>query len=515
MPCAGIAPVVRRRSAARSANGEGRERSIGVDRSHFARGMRPKAFPLLRFEGMLTEPDTMSVVSKAEDGCIRSDWPPRLLVAVGCPGGVGSRGFQKKRDLRHCALDLALPGTWQYRYCIDSVLGQGGLAMRRSNLLAFRGVFALALATCARSAWTGIMGLAFESNRPIESKSLHCPAGFLTGIRVKYGRTRQEDRDLYDFKLKCGNRWTAWSGLWFKNEVEDKTMECPSKMYVTGIEVKRGRNDFTDRDTYDFKLQCSGVWQSYIGLRSSKEQEVAAAECPSGEGTSGIRVYRGFVEWGDKDLYEYELNCKSIAQNLASIRGLPDLKMLGLPRNVLTWDAEQLGSWLDALGLGELVPNFQAHNVDGGTVRVRPYRLLASSEPPLSPIDPAGMPAGTFTCSRDTLRVCCAGLPPHRGSSARARLRPRRRPPILCGGELSFLSPRGRRYPPLTHTQVGGPGRLERLACSRAVCCARRCSRSSMTTSSTGAQLSASSWPLTRCRRCVSSVCHSTRPRGR
>ena len=50
---------------------------------------------------MLTEPDTMGVVSKAEDGCIRSDWPPRLLVAVGCPGGVGSRGFQKKRDLTH------------------------------------------------------------------------------------------------------------------------------------------------------------------------------------------------------------------------------------------------------------------------------------------------------------------------------------------------------------------------------------------------------------------------------
>ena len=99
-----------------------------------------------------------------------------------------------------------------------------------------------------------------------------------------------------------------------------------------------------------------------------KEQEIAAAECPSGEGTSGIKVYRGFVEWGDKDLYEYELNCKSIAQNLASIRGLPDLKMLGLPRNVLTWDAEQLGTWLDALGLGELVAAFQAHNVDGGTV---------------------------------------------------------------------------------------------------------------------------------------------------
>ena len=99
MPCAGIAPVVRRRSAARSANGEGRERSIGTNRSHFARGMRQNSCAIGRFEGMLTEPDTMGVVSKAEDGCFRSDWPPRLLVAVGCPGGVGSRGFQKKRDL--------------------------------------------------------------------------------------------------------------------------------------------------------------------------------------------------------------------------------------------------------------------------------------------------------------------------------------------------------------------------------------------------------------------------------
>lgn len=64
----------------------------------------------------------------------------------------------------------------------------------------------------------------------------------------------------------------------------------------------------------------------------------------------------------------YELNCKSIAQNLASIRSLPDLKMLGLNRNVLTWDGEQLATWLDALGLGELAPNFLAHNIDGGTV---------------------------------------------------------------------------------------------------------------------------------------------------
>lgn len=224
------------------------------------------------------------------------------------------------------------------------------------------------LAGSARAAWTGALGLTFESNRPVEAKSLFCPIGFITGIRVKYGRTREEDRDLYDFKLKCGLRWTSWSGLWFKNEVEDKTYECPSKMYVTGMEVKRGRREFGDKDTYDFKLQCSGVWQEYMGMKFGGHQEQAGTECPSGEGTSGLKVFRGFVEWGDKDLYEFELNCKSIAQNLASIRGLPDLKMLGLQRNVLVWDGEQLGSWLDALGLGSLVPSFLANNIDGGTV---------------------------------------------------------------------------------------------------------------------------------------------------
>ena len=89
----------------------------------------------------------------------------------------------------------------------------------------------------ASAGWTGALGLTFESNKPVEAKSLFCPSGFITGIRVKYGRTRDEDRDLYDFKLKCGQRWTSWSGLWFKNELEDKTYECPAKMYVTGIEV--------------------------------------------------------------------------------------------------------------------------------------------------------------------------------------------------------------------------------------------------------------------------------------
>ncbi len=118
-------------------------------------------------------------------------------------------------------------------------------------------VFLLVVLTPVRAGWTGALGLSFESNRPVEAKSLHCPSGFITGLRVKYGRTRDEDRDLYDFKLKCGLRWTSWSGLWFKNEVEDKTYECPSKMYVTGMEVKRGRREFGDKDTYGSRLKVA------------------------------------------------------------------------------------------------------------------------------------------------------------------------------------------------------------------------------------------------------------------
>ena len=42
--------------------------------------------------------------------------------------------------------------------------------------------------------------------------------------------------------------------------------------------------------------------------------------------------------------------CWRLQAYVPQVRGLPDLKMLGLPRNVLVWDGEQLGTWLDALG---------------------------------------------------------------------------------------------------------------------------------------------------------------------
>ena len=42
-------------------------------------------------------------------------------------------------------------------------------------------------AACAPAA-QGMLGLEFASDRPTETKSLHCPSGFITGIRVRYGR---------------------------------------------------------------------------------------------------------------------------------------------------------------------------------------------------------------------------------------------------------------------------------------------------------------------------------------
>ena len=56
--------------------------------------------------------------------------------------------------------------------------------------------------------------------------------------------------------------------------------------------------------------------------------------------------------------------------------------MLGLPRNVLVWDGEQLGAWLEALGLGELAPNFLFHHVTGGTVFLLTEEHLKDLGPP-------------------------------------------------------------------------------------------------------------------------------------
>ena len=92
----------------------------------------------------------------------------------------------------------------------------------------------------ARGEWTGILGLNFESDgNKVDQRAMQCPSGFITGVSVRHGRDDDDDTDMYDFKLRCGDRWSAWSGMPFKKLKQEKSAECPMKMHVTGLEVKQ------------------------------------------------------------------------------------------------------------------------------------------------------------------------------------------------------------------------------------------------------------------------------------
>ena len=208
-------------------------------------------------------------------------------------------------------------------------------------------------AAAVEAGWTGLLGLAFESDVPVERRAMMCPTGYITGLQVRHGRDAKTDVDMYDFKLKCGGRWGPYSGMTFSGFKEEKAIECPLKMHMTGLEVKQGRREFGDVDMYDFKLQCSGVWQPYMGLAFSNEKSIGSKECPSGSYASGWRAYRGFVKRGDKDFYEFDLNCKSADQASESVRRAPALRELGLSQNVFAWVTKDVATWLTSLGLGE------------------------------------------------------------------------------------------------------------------------------------------------------------------
>ncbi|KAL1519412.1 hypothetical protein AB1Y20_022936 [Prymnesium parvum] len=223
----------------------------------------------------------------------------------------------------------------------------------------------------AAAEWSGILGLPFKSDKQVEQRAMHCHSGYITGLQVRRGRNSKDDTDFYDFKLKCGSRWGPWSGMAYEeqNHKEEKSFECPMKMHMTGLEVKQGRKELGDVDSYDFKLQCSGVWQSYLGLSFSNEKAKAATECPAGMMAYGWRAYRGFVRRGDQDFYEFELNCKEAGMAGAeAVRKAPTLREIGLPQNVFVWSAKDVGTWLKALGLGEYAPAFEMNKLQGDVI---------------------------------------------------------------------------------------------------------------------------------------------------
>jgi len=231
---------------------------------------------------------------------------------------------------------------------------------------------ALLLGAC-EAEWTGILGLSFESDTQVDQRTMLCPSGFITGLKVRQGRDEKDDIDTYDFQLQCGRRWSAWSGMPFKGLRQEKSFECPMKMSMTGLEVTKGRKEWGDVDTYDFKLQCSGVWQEYMGLGVSNSKERAARECPDGTMAWGWKAYRGFVKKGDQDYYEFDLNCKPAADASAAVRKSPSPREIGLSPNVFLWSPKDVGTWLGALGLAEYAPAFVENRLQASCGSWNPF----------------------------------------------------------------------------------------------------------------------------------------------
>ena len=71
---------------------------------------------------------------------------------------------------------------------------------------------------------------------------------------------------------------------------------------------------------------------------------------------------------GDRDYYEFDLNCKSADDAAAAVRRSPNLRDLGLPQNVFVWSAKDVGVWLGALGLGEYAAAFADNKLQGDVI---------------------------------------------------------------------------------------------------------------------------------------------------
>merc|ERR1712087_386444 len=149
-----------------------------------------------------------------------------------------------------------------------------------------------------------------------ETKEALCRMGELTGLRVRNtaGEVGGSDRDFYDFALRCGTRWQDWMGMRLdvmggSHHEQTEAAVCRQGLSVTGVQVMRGRNDHKDRDYLNFRLKCGREWGTPLGLAFDGPRETRQATCPKGFYVDGVRVYRGFQDWGDVDAYEFQLHC--------------------------------------------------------------------------------------------------------------------------------------------------------------------------------------------------------------
>eukprot|EP00316_Scyphosphaera_apsteinii_P005956 CAMPEP_0119319322 /NCGR_PEP_ID=MMETSP1333-20130426/49096_1 /TAXON_ID=418940 /ORGANISM="Scyphosphaera apsteinii, Strain RCC1455" /LENGTH=276 /DNA_ID=CAMNT_0007325701 /DNA_START=33 /DNA_END=863 /DNA_ORIENTATION=+ len=156
-----------------------------------------------------------------------------------------------------------------------------------------------------------------RSDSHCESKEQLCSMGELTGLRVRNaaGEVGGSDRDFYDFDLQCGRAWTGWLGMRLDSSmtghVQTETALCRPGLVVTGVQVLRGRDNHKDRDYLNFRLKCGSEWGSPLGLAFDHLRETRQATCPRGFHADGVRVHRGFQDWGDLDTYEFQLHCSS------------------------------------------------------------------------------------------------------------------------------------------------------------------------------------------------------------
>lgn len=222
---------------------------------------------------------------------VRMSRPTRVIVIVVVFGGsLGSSSWLPSQD-----------GSWTDRLGLrftDDCQEEVGLAGLLSWLLA----------------WVTRGGQ--QRSGHCESREMRCAVGQkLTGLQVRYARLERGDRDLYDFRPRCGTAWQAWLGLRFPDAGADHMQSEAAICHdagasVTGVQVMRGRNDRRDQDYYNFKLRCGKQWAAMpLGLAFDGLRETRSATCPVGSATAGLRVHRGFQDWGDVDTYEFQLFC--------------------------------------------------------------------------------------------------------------------------------------------------------------------------------------------------------------
>lgn len=173
--------------------------------------------------------------------------------------------------------------------------------------------------------WKRILSL-FGQSRQVEAKrahcesqEMHCSSGTsITGIEMRFGRDESGDRDFYDFKPRCGDEWGGWLGMRYPSlpDVEQSdAIRCTHGRAASGVQVMRGRNERTDWDYFLLKLRCGmGVaaeWTDFVDLPNENRlfRETRSTTCKRGLAASGLRVYRGFQDWGDLDTYEFQLYC--------------------------------------------------------------------------------------------------------------------------------------------------------------------------------------------------------------